>query len=225
MKKIFWGVSILVVLISIGVFLLPAWAPKPADIAVAPVLPTSPLDATYTVDGGIVALKNGEVSYPATSSPSDQKVTTKIFGAPTMGDLDGDGDSDAALLLQESSSGSGTFYYLVAAINTGHGYQGTNAIFLGDRIAPQTVEIHGVTVVANYADRKPSEPFSAQPSVGKSLYAELRGTQLVAVPTQPPVTAIPSGKACTMEAKLCPDGSYVGRTGPNCEFSPCPGVK
>jgi hypothetical protein len=30
-------------------------------------------------------------------------------------------------------------------------------------------------------------------------------------------------KACTMEAKLCPDGSYVGRTGPNCEFSACPG--
>ena len=28
--------------------------------------------------------------------------------------------------------------------------------------------------------------------------------------------------ACTMEAKQCPDGSYVGRTGPNCEFSPCP---
>ena len=29
-------------------------------------------------------------------------------------------------------------------------------------------------------------------------------------------------KACTQEAKLCPDGSYVGRTGPNCEFSTCP---
>ena len=29
--------------------------------------------------------------------------------------------------------------------------------------------------------------------------------------------------ACTMEAKLCPDGSAVGRTGPNCEFAPCPG--
>jgi hypothetical protein len=29
--------------------------------------------------------------------------------------------------------------------------------------------------------------------------------------------------ACTQEAKLCPDGSYVGRTGPNCEFAPCPG--
>lgn len=32
-------------------------------------------------------------------------------------------------------------------------------------------------------------------------------------------------KACTMEARLCPDGSYVGRTGPNCEFAPCPSEK
>ena len=28
--------------------------------------------------------------------------------------------------------------------------------------------------------------------------------------------------ACNMEAKLCPDGSTVGRTGPNCEFALCP---
>lgn len=28
--------------------------------------------------------------------------------------------------------------------------------------------------------------------------------------------------ACTMEAKLCPDGSYVGRTGPECGFAACP---
>lgn len=27
--------------------------------------------------------------------------------------------------------------------------------------------------------------------------------------------------ACTMEAKLCPDGTAVGRTGPNCEFAAC----
>lgn len=28
--------------------------------------------------------------------------------------------------------------------------------------------------------------------------------------------------ACTIEAKLCPNGSAVGRTGPNCEFAECP---
>lgn len=27
---------------------------------------------------------------------------------------------------------------------------------------------------------------------------------------------------CTMEARLCPDGSYVGRVPPNCEFKDCP---
>jgi hypothetical protein len=29
--------------------------------------------------------------------------------------------------------------------------------------------------------------------------------------------------ACTMDAKICPDGSTVGRSGPNCEFDPCLG--
>lgn len=32
----------------------------------------------------------------------------------------------------------------------------------------------------------------------------------------------PRGDKCTLEAKICPDGSSVGRTGPNCEFAPCP---
>ena len=30
------------------------------------------------------------------------------------------------------------------------------------------------------------------------------------------------GTFCTADAKLCPDGSYVGRQGPRCEFAPCP---
>lgn len=28
--------------------------------------------------------------------------------------------------------------------------------------------------------------------------------------------------ACTMEAKICPDGTAVGRSGPACEFAACP---
>jgi hypothetical protein len=29
---------------------------------------------------------------------------------------------------------------------------------------------------------------------------------------------------CTADAMQCPDGSYVGRVGPNCQFAPCPGT-
>ncbi len=31
-------------------------------------------------------------------------------------------------------------------------------------------------------------------------------------------------KGCTLEAKICPDGSSVSRTGPNCEYAPCPQI-
>jgi len=44
--------------------------------------------------------------------------------------------------------------------------------------------------------------------------------------TQKPTTETPvppggDAIACTMDAMMCPDGSYVGRTGPHCEFV-CP---
>lgn len=33
----------------------------------------------------------------------------------------------------------------------------------------------------------------------------------------------PSGPVtCTLEARQCPDGTYVGRSGSRCEFAPCP---
>ncbi|MBT3643042.1 hypothetical protein HN604_01040 [archaeon] len=32
----------------------------------------------------------------------------------------------------------------------------------------------------------------------------------------------PKITACTSDAKICPDGSAVGRTGPDCEFAECP---
>lgn len=35
-------------------------------------------------------------------------------------------------------------------------------------------------------------------------------------------SAPPPGVACTAEAKICPDGTAVGREGPNCEFTACP---
>lgn len=35
-------------------------------------------------------------------------------------------------------------------------------------------------------------------------------------------TASSTATACTAEAKVCPDGTSIGRTGPNCEFAACP---
>jgi hypothetical protein len=39
-----------------------------------------------------------------------------------------------------------------------------------------------------------------------------------------PPSATQNATECTLEAMLCPDGTSVGRTGPNCEFAECPAV-
>jgi hypothetical protein len=45
--------------------------------------------------------------------------------------------------------------------------------------------------------------------------------RVTAPQTNSEVGTLPEGTMCTADAMLCPDGSYVGRTGPNCEFV-CP---
>lgn len=43
-----------------------------------------------------------------------------------------------------------------------------------------------------------------------------------AVAINNPINQEPVQQACTLEARICPDGSAVGREGPNCEFAACP---
>ncbi len=55
-----------------------------------------------------------------------------------------------------------------------------------------------------------------------AILAFVTGCSLLPKPidTKRPIPPAPVG--CTREAKQCPDGSYVGRSGPDCEFTPCP---
>lgn len=126
-------------------------------------------DAIYTIDGHAVKLANGTATED-TGPGSASQITTRYFGNEAYADLDGDGRKDVAFLLTQESGGSGTFFYIVVALNKQGGYVGSNAFLLGDRIAPQTTEIGtDGSIILNYADRAPNEPMSARPSVGKTL--------------------------------------------------------
>lgn len=133
---------------------------------------------SYIIEGQTIGLVNG-YSEVETVTGSASKTITRYFGNEAEGDINGDGISDIAFLLTQESGGSGTFYYLVVGLKTDTGYEGTNAIFLGDRIAPQPTQISSGEILVNYADRKPGEPMTSDPSVGVSRYFKLEDGKLV----------------------------------------------
>lgn len=98
---------------------------------------------------------------------------TQYFGNEVRGDFDKDGKEDIAFLFTHQPGGSGTFYYVAVARNTGEAFVGTEAVLLGDRIAPQATEFRDGKIVVNYADRKLTDSFATPPSVGKSMWLML----------------------------------------------------
>jgi len=161
MKKLIYLIIFIIIVVAIFLVL------RPSNNVQAPQIEISldPLDATYQISEQAVTLTNGHGEVELVPG-SASKMIVDVFGQPTLGDLNDDGTNDAALILTENSGGTGTFYYVTAFINNA----GTNAVLLGDRIAPQTLEIKDGLLIANYATRKSTEPMSAVPSVSVSKY-------------------------------------------------------
>ncbi len=174
-------ISIVVFLVATGIFFFIGKSGKAPAVSLEEK-EFSPKNATYYIEGRTVTLVNG-IAETEVVPESATKVTTRYFGNEVKHDLNNDGREDVAFILTQETGGSGTFFYFVAALNTTTGYIGSQAVFLGDRIAPQTTEMEeGITVmgtkrqnviIVNYAVRLPNEPFTASPSVGKSLWLKL----------------------------------------------------
>ena len=163
----------------------------PVPVGATPVATTAgqgPQNATYIINGQPVTLVNGVAEQPAAPG-SAEKIVTQYFGNAVEVDLNSDGKLDSGLLLTQTTGGSGVFFYAAAAIqNPAGAYQGTNAIFLGDRIAPQSTNVdpnNPAQFIVNYADHAPGEPMSAQPTQGVSKTFKLDNGTLVEVPPAP----------------------------------------
>ena len=127
----------------------------------------------FTLNGGQASVE----SFPGAAS----KTVVEILGEPVSGDLDGDGVTDAAVLLVETTGGSGTFYHVAAALNQNGNFVGTRAVFLGDRIAPRQLAIrHGILII-DYAERRSGESMATPPSLDASKYLVAREKQLVEI--------------------------------------------
>lgn len=130
-----------------------------------------PLNAVYMIEGKTIKLDNGVA----------QGII--VFGNPVTGDFNNDGVNDAAVILGYNPGGSGYFFYVAAAFKDvkSNTTIGTDAILLGDRIAPQNIIIENGKIIVNFLERKSGEPFTVQPSVGVSKYFILSGSELVEI--------------------------------------------
>ena len=115
----------------------------------------------YTIEGEPVQLADG-VAVSDGPAGSASKVVTRYYGDALQKDLNGDGREDVAVLLAREGGGSGTFYYVAAALRTDNGYLGSHALPLGDRIVPRGIfSAPGRSILVSYAERAPGEPLSS----------------------------------------------------------------
>jgi hypothetical protein len=158
-KKIFF--LILIVLIGWGVWYVyqSRSSSTTPPVKLQPVVAhPDPSNGTFVFEDGAMTLKNG--------SHSDDSGDTNLTDTIAYGDVNKDGKNDTAALLMQTSSGTGTFFYLVAYVSGIVQYKGTNAIFIGDRIAPKSIAIDANGVInVTYLDRKDGEPFTDDPTV------------------------------------------------------------
>lgn len=123
---------------------------------------------TYDVDGEVFNLSDGE----GTKKSDFVGVTETsliLVGEPLYEDLDGDGDTDAAVWLMNDPGGTGKFYYASFVMNEGDDSVATNAIYLGDRILPGKAEAAASVVTYNFLERPADAPMTAEPTVAKSV--------------------------------------------------------
>jgi hypothetical protein len=112
---------------------------------------TSPLDATYIVGARSITLRAGVHAEPAAPASAALN-STRVWGQPTVADLDRDGLDDAVVILVNEPGGSGTFYYVAAAYNDGSHSTGSTALLLGDRIDMRSVTVVNGIVIVSYSD-------------------------------------------------------------------------
>ncbi|MDD4761407.1 MAG: hypothetical protein PHZ25_00035 [Candidatus Pacebacteria bacterium] len=110
----------------------------------------NPLNAVYEVEGGIFSIKGG-VAEEKVNSMSRDAVEVKIFGQPVFGDLNQDGNEEAAVIISYKND-RGEAFYVAAAVREKNDQEtkGTNALVLGEGAMPKNILIKEGKILVSY---------------------------------------------------------------------------
>ena len=151
-------------------------------------------NAAYPVEfaepDGIAQLEDGEFRQQATPGSATQTVV-RLAEIRSFGRIDNGSSIDAAPILIVDPGGSGTFIFLVAALNIDGQPEMAATILLGDRVAVRSLKIVDSQIVVGMRVRGPDDPFAYLTTEVTRTYA-LEGSDLVLLSEETSIVPPPS---------------------------------
>lgn len=138
------------------------YAKASCDVSVSNIVK----NASFLLEGSNVQLTDGISAVPIENSSLVN--LTKYYGCPSSGQLEDKKTAALSFVISNESGGSGTFYYLAAAVEKDGGYIIIDPVFIGDRIKPIETSINNGILIISYLDRAAGEGYSAEPSIQKN---------------------------------------------------------
>jgi hypothetical protein len=135
-------------------------------------------DVTPSKKAKLVAGKYEEAAAPGSAS----KITVNLVPtAMGLGDLNGDGVGDAAVILASSGGGSGTFISLHAVVSNKGALTDAAWTNLGDRTSVKAVTVSAGVITVNMVKHGPNDPLCC-PTVEATAKYKIQDGKLVVVP-------------------------------------------
>jgi heat shock protein HslJ len=132
-------------------------------------------------EDGIAQLADGEYRKPIVEGSATELVIRLMDVA--FADLDGDGVSDAAVVLVTDPGGSGTFFELAAVVNRDGKPEHVATISLGDRAQIEALSVEAGQVIVEMITHGPDDPMCCPTQQEYQTYA-LQGDELVQVSSE-----------------------------------------
>jgi len=132
---------------------------------------------------GVAKLTDGEYEEEIVPGAAS-KLTIAVYpDMHALGDLDGDGVDDAAVVLATSGGGSGTFISLEAVLNDQGRPKHVASAELGDRTKIESVAIESGQITVDMVTHGPEDPMCC-PTVEATHKYKLQGDTLVQISGQ-----------------------------------------
>ena len=166
-------------------------ATQPASATIEEVVTTSdiPADLSFEALGELsyhgileqpVTLTRGRFEGEPLIEGGASRPRVDLLSQPVVyGDLDNDGQPDAAVVLVSDSGGSGAFVYLALVQSRSDAPANVATSFLGDRVQVKSLSIEGDRLVATLLSHAPDDP-ACCPSQEEVRLFRLSGEQLIA---------------------------------------------